>query len=506
MIASPTEPAHDRAVGVMAIAIFAALSVWGAVASPGFLEADAGTHYLYARFAIAEPHYLTNVWGRPLCTGVYALPAHYFGRIGVRLTSLLLAIGCAIVAWKIARELRWSRPVLAGIFTLAQPLVFLHSFSELTELPFALVIGLAFWAYVKKQWLLMSLLVGLSPLGRPEGFGFVLLAIGALLLHRRAWWIPALLVPLALWNHAGWVIFGRDGPWWGWLASQWPYAQTSLYPSGSVFHFVALLPVVTSPLLLPGTLLGVGLCVVRGRDVFRYFDKRRARVSAAKPQAGGLVSGNSATSLDVHRDLCTVLVALLPAGILAVHSMLYFLGKMASNGELRYLLVVAPLWGMLSAAGWGWVFHRLQWRGVMLWALVASIVPLTVNAYYRTVPIAYEHSWNEARQMVDWYRSSPRRITHPFFSASHTGVYYFLDVSPSDRAKVRLWEQQTVQTVPPGTMLFWDETFALMNADANRTVSIDDLESAGWKRVEDPEMPDLPTWRVYVSPEIQTDR
>ena len=32
-------------------------------------------------------------------------------------------------------------PALALIFTLGQPLLFLHSFSELTELPFALVIS-----------------------------------------------------------------------------------------------------------------------------------------------------------------------------------------------------------------------------------------------------------------------------------------------------------------------------------------------------------------------------
>ena len=74
---------------VAAALIFSALSVWGAVRSDGFLEADACTHYQYAQFALGEPHYLVNVWGRPFVTAVYAIPAVLAGRMGVRVTSLI---------------------------------------------------------------------------------------------------------------------------------------------------------------------------------------------------------------------------------------------------------------------------------------------------------------------------------------------------------------------------------------------------------------------------------
>jgi len=461
----------DRTVALLAIGVFSALSILAAVTSQGFLEADAGTHYLYARFAVTEWHYLTNVWGRPLCTGLYALPAYEFGRVGVRLTSLCLAVGCALVAWRVARDLDWPRPVLALLFTLAQPLVFLHSFSELTELPFALVVGLAFWAYVRRRWFLMACLIGLSPLGRPEGFGFLLLAGVALVAHRRAWWLPVLLIPLAGWNYAGWIVFGRDGPWWGWLASQWPYAGESLYASGSLFHFIALLPVISSPFIFAYMLFGFVLCISRPVEDF----------------------------LKDHVQRCILLVALLPLSILCVHSLLYFTGKMASNGELRYLLVVAPLWGMLSAAGWARAFSRFQWRHSVRLAFVACLLPLLVNVFYRTVPIDYEQTWKEAREMAEWYRSSPERVRYPYFAASHTGMFYFLDVSPSDRSKVQLWEKQTIETCPPNTVLFWDQTFATFNADAKRKITPADLEGAGWTRLVDPTLPDLPTWRVYVS-------
>src|SRR5215218_3348275 len=169
---------------VIAIFTFTVLSLAVSITSDGFLEADGCTHYQYAKFAFSEPHYLINIWGRPVCTALYALPAQIGGRFAVRCTSLLLAIALSFVSYAIARKLKIRRPELALIFTLAQPLVFLHSFAELTELPFALLLGLGFLAYQTRRMMLMSLLIGLTPLSRPEGFGFLVLAAIALMIHR----------------------------------------------------------------------------------------------------------------------------------------------------------------------------------------------------------------------------------------------------------------------------------------------------------------------------------
>ncbi|HMB95766.1 MAG TPA: hypothetical protein VKK61_06980, partial [Tepidisphaeraceae bacterium] len=188
---------------ILAIAIFALFSIWAAITSVGFLEADSCTHYLYARFALQDTSLLVNVWGRPICTALYAIPATLFGRLGVRFTSLLVAIACGLIAYRIAKNQGYRWPSLALIFTLAQPLVFLHSFTELTELPFALMLALGFLAYQKRQWLAMTILIGFTPLARPEGFAFVALAALALIAHRRWWWLVVLPMPLVLWNHAG---------------------------------------------------------------------------------------------------------------------------------------------------------------------------------------------------------------------------------------------------------------------------------------------------------------
>ena len=64
------------------------------------------------------------------------------------------------------------------------------------------------------------------------------------------------------------------------------------------------------------------------------------------------------------------LVALLGFGtvvllaMVLLHSYLWWRGQMASSGELRYLLVTAPLWGVIGARGWERAFSvfDFQWR------------------------------------------------------------------------------------------------------------------------------------------------
>src|SRR5437879_5315358 len=93
---APLKPRNNTLALCVAIAIFTAMSLWMAIASKGFLEADACTHYMFARHALAEPAYLINVWGRPLCTCMYVLPAAIGGVLGVRVISLMLAIAMGL--------------------------------------------------------------------------------------------------------------------------------------------------------------------------------------------------------------------------------------------------------------------------------------------------------------------------------------------------------------------------------------------------------------------------
>lgn len=492
----------DWAAGGLAMLIFAGLSAYFAVTSKGFLEADGCTHYLYARFALSEPHYLTNVWGRPWCTGLYAIPAALGGLTGVRMMSLGLALICALMAYRLAWEQGHRRPVLALILTLGQPLLFLHSFSELTEIPFAALLAAAFWAFQRRQWLVMALLASLLPLGRPEGFGFVILAAIALMAARRWMWLILLPVPLVLWNYSGWVLGGWHGPWWRWLIDNWPYATDSLYPSGNLLKFTMLMPMLVSPLVFPMTCLGIW------RNL-RIAPTIRAWINAT------------------HRDRCIILTALLPLMVLAGHSLLYWMGKMASNGELRYLLILAPFWGILSARGWEWFSDRFNWRRPAAWAGAAVLVPGVINYYYHVLPIQPDEQWQRAKWVAQWYQNTPMAGEYPKLMASHPGIFYFLDLSVNDTGRARQWDLETVRRAPGGTILIWDPIYGVYNATGDHSIRIKDLLDAGWiadpaveamlnRPINRPESENpihtlipqpLPgQWHIFLSPTTQTRR
>jgi hypothetical protein len=485
----------QRVAILLAILIFSGLSLWGAITSAGFLEADGCTHYLYARFAFQEPHYFVNVWGRPICTAIYSVPALIGGRIGVRVMSLALALACAGVTYAIARRQNYRWPALAFLFTLAQPMVFLHSFSELTELPFATLLACAFLAYQRRRWGAMAILIGLSPLSRPEGFGFVILAAVALIAHRRWWWLPLLMVPLIGWDIAGWILYGcpKEIPWYGWLKHEWPYAADSAYERGTLAHFVMLLPAVTSPIIFPAMVAGIyfSLSPSRGEGpavrtrTRASIDRERTSLPSAPPSPRG---GEREVVVWKHRAVCQMLIAVLPLLILIGHSVLYWRGKMASSGELRYMLVVAPFWALLAAHGWEWIFTRLRWNHVLKWAAAAALLPVLINCKftlgswtfgYKVLPLVLTEDWVQAATTAEWYRATPLRHDYPLVCASHPGIYYFLDMSPSGGRSVE-WHRRTAQNPPPGVMAMWDPMYALYNSDVNRSVDDSVFRRNGW--------------------------
>jgi hypothetical protein len=460
-VTKPESRSAEITAAVLAIVVFSTLSLILAVKSTAFLEGDACTHYIYARAVFAEPYYLVNVWGRPFATALYAVPAHFGGRLAVRVTSLAVALVIALISRSIAREQRWRWPVLALIFTLAQPLVFLHSFSELTELPFALLMAMGFWAYQRRQFFLMAIIVGTAPLSRPEGFAFAALAGIALLAHRRGWSLIILAAPVVLWDYTGWRMYGEPGHWWHWLAANWPYEKHSIYTPGSLMHFIEMLPAVVSPFIFPATVLGIALCIAACDNFFTN-----------------------------HRRRCDVLIALLPLAVLTGHSLLYWRGAMSSNGEVRYMLVVAPFWALLSARGWSWIFNTCNWKHPLVFAAFAAILPVGVNRMYQVLPVVTMPDWVEAKQIADWYQKLPQSKQYPYLASSHPALLYWLDMSPTDPRR-KEWRKDIIDSSPPppGTILIWDRIGALFNSDSSRTISLDELRAAGWRPMDPLDVP-----------------
>jgi hypothetical protein len=458
---------HGGRAVAWAMVAFIVLSFAAAFTSDGFLDTDAATHYLFARYAFRSWFYLVNIWGRPLTTGLYAPAAALGGRLAVRCVSLICALLCSWIAWRIAIGQRYRWPALAAIFTLGQPLLFLHSFSEMTELPFAVVAGLAFLAYQRRNWSALAIAASFLPLGRPEGFAFCVLAAMALLLHRRWIWLGLIFLPTIAWSYAGWAVEGRNGDWWHWLVQAWPYASASDYQRGALLHFVLLLPMLVSPVALPAVLIGM----TRGLRV---------------------------ATKTYHRSRCQALIAAIPLTVLVAHSLFFWLGKFSSDGELRYLLIVAPLWGLLAADGWEWAFDRFNFSRPVAWAALLLILPLQLNWLVPIVPLRMDSHWQASRQLVAWYEHSPLRQQYPRLLFADPALDYYLAAGPDDPVRSTPWKKELFTDFPTGTMVIWDSQYAQKNSDPSRDMTAAQVLADGWHEISPPAFA-ARIWRIFIS-------
>ena len=471
----PPRTYHNHLALLLGTLTFAALSTWCARKSAGFLEADAMTHYMFARFSSREWSYLVNVWGRPLCTGVYAIPANVFGVTGVRATSLLMAIASGLVCYRIARNQGSRMPAIAPILLFAQPLFFAHSFSELTEVPFSLVAICAFWAFQARNFFAMALLAGISPLGRPEGLGLILLAAAALVVYRRWYYLPVLALPCLIWTFFGALSWGeiRWWPyakaWWSWLPRNFPYAAKSAYGKGQWYYFIGILPVILSPMMFP--FLFAGIAKLLDDWGIRRFAARNAdplavsRPASAQPTSDATIP---TPPFDPHLRRCAFFLVAIPLAVLFVHSFLRTFGLMASSGEPRYLLSVSPFWALVVARGWEWAWERFRLPAPFLIAGLFATTPIFANQYYKVFPLRIYDADLMGQAVGEWYKSTPGlEQDYPRVIATPPSVYYFMDLSQSDPQRGDTWGRDNATKRKPGTILNWDPVYGKSNADRN---------------------------------------
>ncbi|MBC7782762.1 MAG: hypothetical protein H7144_02900 [Burkholderiales bacterium] len=469
---TPDQSRHDRRVIIVAALIFSALSAWMAIASRGFLEADGITHYLARRFAIGQPFHMVGVWSRPLCVLLYSIPAKFAGLTGTRLMSLALVLVMLWMTLKVAARLNIARPALVALFLLTQPLLFAHSFSELTEIPFALLMIAAMWAYASRSFVILALLASFSPLARPEGFGLILMVALALGAHRKLWWLALLPIGVITWCYAGWHVYGgpMEYPWYTWLRHNWPYSADSMYGQGKAWWtkpgwFIAILPAVIGPMAFPLIWIGaVRLCAAASDH---HFNRLRRFFSD-------------------HLFRSRVLIVLVPLGVLIAHSALWTLGKMASNGEPRYMLIAAPFWALLAAAGWQRVCELINIRQPLRWTALGAAVVVAANFAYPAFPLGEQDDDRIAADVSRWLDAHAElRQNYPRFAAALPHLFMYRDLDRLDTARVVDSSRTVAANPPPGVIMIWHDVYSTSNSNEEYCITEDLLLSNHWQPIHE---------------------
>jgi hypothetical protein len=404
---------------------FAALGVALVVLFPDSYQQDGGYHYLFARWAFAHPQYLVDVWGRPLFTTLYALPA----RVGCPAAKLLTVAVCLATAWNTARlahDHGLRRAELAVPLLFLQPSFLLLCGETMTEPLFALVLVVALRLHRAGRVRAGMWVAGLLPLVRPEGFfvgilwgAFVLLdARAGATVVRRALGSLRLAAGTAAWWLAS-VLITRDPLF---IRKNWPqnWGVSYTYGTGPLWQYAK-----SHHELLAGPMVALFLL-----GVFLLLRARRAGLAVA----------------------AMLLVATL-------HSIFFHYGLFGSVGYPRYLVCVAGPMALACLAGWNAVADRAGRlpralrvavaAGALGWAAVHSIVYVDCFGSSRDA--------RAVRETYGWFLAHPRPVAKLVTSQAYMRILFEAD--PTTRVPLGEDTEKNVELLrkaPPGTLVFWD--------------------------------------------------
>ena len=434
MISRTTNDSRNAAI---ALALMTLLGIALIFLFPGCPEQDTNYHFLGARTAWSNPWLFVDVWGRPLYTTLYALPA-FLGFTATRFFAVGIGVAIGWQTWRLACDLRLERAWLVILFLLGQP-VFFELFPDLlTEPLFALVFVVALRLHLRGRRRSGMLIASLHPLARPEGV-FLCLLWGA-------WVVAETFYPVtSLQTSIGWklirivpstVILATGVSIW-WIAAtcitrdplfilhNWPSTwHQGVYGSGTLFSYSR------RSLEFMGTLLAAPF-------VLGLWLKIRARTWIA---------------------ITTSFVLLF-----FLHTLFRAYGFFGEAGYPRYMVSVAPVIAVLTLVGWNTIAMRVEKSSrhvcgisgatVLSLSLVASFCYLDWFPWARD-PIAI-------REMSDWLHEHPQPYKRLIWSNARMCIDsgLTLEESPSLGSSSRQTNLALLRDAPSGTLVFWDDHF-----------------------------------------------
>lgn len=416
---------------------FAAAGIALALLYPDSYQQDGSTHFLFARDSWWNHTLLVDVWGRPLFTVLYALPARA-GYLPAKLCTVAVSVAIAWQCWRWAENEGMARAELAIPFLALQPSVMLLASDTMTEPLFALVLVIALRLRRRGHVLAAMLVASLLPLARPEGF-FVCLLWGVwTLVDERAgseWWrrlraLPILAAAVGVWWIAALIITHDPA----FILHNWPHNWA---PTGATYG--------TAPWL----------------EYWRLRYEIIAR-DLAVPFAIGFLT------LVARRRIgtATSLVAML----LVLHSVLRHFGLFGSAGYPRYFVCVAPAIALITLAGWNAIVDVL-WSAIDLIAAahggllrriayVGATLLLLLVARNTLYYVDDHDAARDAHAIADadaWLRAHPVPVRRLVWSQGYMCIIRRCDtrnriVLSGDRAQ----NLALLEAAPPGTLIFWD--------------------------------------------------
>ncbi len=432
-------------------------------------DGDAVMHFENFREGQTHTKSILHPWARPLYAALN-LPVSYFGMMASRLFHLGLAMLMAWQTYLYAKDLKLKYAPLAISFALLQPYAMLLSGDTMTEIPYALlvIVALRLWHFKKYVW--VSILVGLSPLIRPEGF-FLGLLLGILFLTYRPTglnlvrrWLTASLAScgILLWLLAGYIWV--DGNWF-YVIDSWPWGGDLNYGSGSIFDY---------PLMLP-FILGLPLFIL-------------------------WVMGTFSSPLEKKMIPNQVMWWM----VFLVHTILWAGGMMGSAGLLRIIACVTPFAAITCVKGWAVLLRRLELKQsrMLINSRRNTIIFLLITGAYAVgynFLLPQNHFGKVTLTLHDQF--SLLVDDAPAIISSDPALLSLVDIDPfDDRVQSnfsnKIGQTELMLSQPAGTVCLWDN----QRGASWHHLRCEDLEVLGYEIIETYEGDVFPTYYIWASP------
>jgi hypothetical protein len=389
-------------------------SVWISL-SDGFYYIDECAHYMYCRFVLQSLSITVQTWHRPLPQWLFALPAQ-FGHTFTMFFALALFLALLFITWRIAilhkiKHAEWV-VLLVGL----QPILFDLSYACMTEVPAAFMIALAYLYHLKEKHGWALAFASAVILCRTEMYLFAGILFLAYL-QKREWKIlPLVLLGPILWVGSTTIISGDVET----FFREWSnFSKIAKFiPGASVTHYImnlhttfGLMQVI---LFLAGTVF-----IVKAKRSVKF----------------GIIYSTIASTIILHT--------------LAGAEMFHWT---ASIGELRYIAVVGPFFGIISVYGLSELFERLKSSGVQF---VAALLVFSAVVFQCT-RTTHPRRWaNYETVIINLTKEIQKEYPGLTLLSNHTTAAFVMDAPPSGGVHFAQLNLKTLNQYPE-CIILWD--------------------------------------------------
>ncbi len=393
-------------------------SVW-IVSSHGFYHVDECAHFLYSRFVLQSLPTIVETWHRPGRLWLFALPAQ-FGHVFTMFFCMALFLCLLFVTYRIAKLKGIKHAGWVVLLTGLQPILFDISYACLNEAPTALVIMLSYWFHLRKKFGWGLAIASLVFLFRFEMYSFALLMF-LVYLWKREWKIlPLVLLGPLLWIGYSTIISGDVMT----FFREWSrFSNLGKYiPGVSVTHYLENLQ----------TIFGFGQVLLFTIGVvFITRAKRNAEY--------GII-------------YCTIAINII-INTLAGAEVFNWTG---SVGELRYIAVVGPFWGIVSVYGLSEILERIK----TIWVKLAFSVLVFSAVVFNCALTTHPRRWtNYDRVIINMTKVARTQYPHLTLLSNDCVVAYEMDVSPAGGPHFAQLNKDMLKKYPE-CLILWDPFLA----------------------------------------------